>query len=133
MKTIITCLVLLMSVSAMSAEIVDCQIDGVTVKNVVVPSAQATSSIQAVLDSDKEMAVKKQTIRSLIFIDSVSIGDGDSLCELATTQYKVTNEKCSKVVGSRDLAESVIDSDDLDATLECKIGVSAQMLMQFNL
>jgi len=133
MKTVLASLVLLLSASAMSAEIIDCQIDGVVVKNVVVPSAQATSSIQSVLDSDKELAVKKQTIRSLIFIESASIGDGDSLCDLATKQYKVSSEKCSKVTGSRDLAESVIDSDDLDASLECKIGVSAQMLMQFNL
>ncbi len=134
MKKLISIFALLLSVNSMAAEIKNCKLEGRTLSNIVVPSTQAVESINSVLLSRTTVAKQREQIKSILYIEGVSIGDGKSLCDLAKKTYKVNNE-CEKVLASRDLIDLIIeDSSDIeDLTLECKVGINAKLLMEFKM
>ncbi|MBC7538752.1 MAG: hypothetical protein H7281_08025 [Bacteriovorax sp.] len=136
MKKMTAALLLLLSVNAFSAQIQNCKFEqGTNIRNVVILNDKGNSSIQKILSSSKSTDEKKDQIKRILFIESVSIGDGNSVCELASKQYKVTEEKCQKVMKSSDLLSLTLEETDEsdNISLECKIGVNAKLLMQFNM
>ncbi len=134
MKTLTAMALLLLSLNLFAAEVVDCSIDGTIVKNVVVLNDAGNESIQKILGSKKSLEEKKDLIKRVLFIETVSIADGKSVCELSTKSYNVEEEKCLRVMKSRDLMSAILeDSSDIEATLACKIGVTAKLQMQFNM
>lgn len=135
MKVLTTMALLLLSLNAFSANIQDCQVDTTKVKGVVVLNESGNSKILEIKTSTNSEQGKKDLIKKILYIESVSIGDGKSFCELATKQYKVTEEKCLKVMKSSDLISSILEEYDESENigLECVIGVNAKLLMQFNM
>lgn len=134
MKILTVMALILLSMNIFAAEIENCKIDGTVVTNVVVLNNSGVESIQKILDSKKSEEEKRDLIKRVLYIETVSIADGKSICELATTTYNVSEEKCMSVMKSRDLMESILeDSSDIQATLACKIGVTSKLQMQFNM
>ncbi|MBC7712972.1 MAG: hypothetical protein H7177_06520 [Rhizobacter sp.] len=135
MKVLMTTAMLLLSVNAFSATIQDCIVEGKLVPNVVLLNSAGTEGIQKILDSKDSVEMKKNLIKRILYIETLSIGDGNSVCEIATKRYNVSEEKCLKVMKSSDLMSAILEeSDPSEApTLECKIGVTAMLSMQFNM
>ena len=135
MKVLTTMALLLLSLNAFSANIQDCQVDTTKVKDVVVLNEAGNSKILEIKTSTNSEQGKKDLIKKILYIESVSIGDGKSFCELATKEYKVTEAKCLKVMKSSDLISSILEEYDESENigLECVIGVNAKLLMQFNM
>ncbi len=134
MKNLISLFAVLLSVNTMAAEVKNCKLEGSTLSNIVVPSKQATDSINSVLLSRTTIAKQREQIKSILYIEGISIGDDKSLCDLAKKTYKVNNE-CGKVLASRDLIDLIMeDSSDIqDLTLDCKVGINAKLLMEFKM
>lgn len=134
MKTLSAIVLLFLSVNAFSAVIQDCQVEGAKVKGIVVLNEAGTNSIQKILDSKKSTAEKKAIIKKILYVETVSIGDGNSVCELAAKQYKVSEEKCLNVMKSSDVLSTILEEvDESEATLDCRIGITAKLLMEFNM
>ena len=135
MKALTTMALLVLSLNAFSANIQDCQVDTTKVKDVVVLNETGNSKILEIKTSTNSEQGKKDLIKKILYIESISIGDGKGFCELATKQYKVTEEKCLKVMKSSDLISSILEEYDESENigLECVIGVNAKLLMQFNM
>lgn len=128
-------LLLLSMNTVMAAEIKNCQVEGSLVKNVITLNEAGTQGIQKILDSSEPSEIKKDLIKRLLFIETVSIGDGNSVCELAVKNYDVKEEKCLRVMKSSDLMSTILEESDPseNISLECKIAVTAKLLMQFNM
>lgn len=135
MKILTTTTLMFFSLNAFSASIQDCQVDTTKVKGVVVLNEAGNSKIREIKTSTNSEQDKKDLIKKILYIESVSVGNGNSFCELATKEYKVTEEKCLKVMKSRDLISSILEEYDESEHigLECVIGVNAKLLMQFNM
>lgn len=134
MKNLISIFAVLLSVNSMAAEIKNCKLEGKTLSNIVVPNATAVKSIQSVIESHITEAKQREQIKSLLYIEGSSIGDGKGLCELARKTYKVNNE-CEEVLASNVLIDLILeDSSDInDLTLGCKVGINAKILMEFKM
>lgn len=134
MKALSAIALLFLSVNAFSAQVQDCKIGDTILKNVVILNNEGAESIQKILDSSKSLEEKKDLIKRIIYIETLSIGDGKSVCELATKQYNVTEEKCMKVMKSKDLISVILeDATDIDLSLNCRIGAEAKIHMEFNM
>lgn len=135
MKVLTATALMIFSLNAFSASIQDCQVDSTKLKGIVVLNDVGNSKIQEIKNSNNSEQGKKELIKSILYIESLSIGDGKSFCDLASKEYKVTEEKCLKVMKSRDLISSILEEYDESENikLECVIGVNAKLLMQFNM
>lgn len=136
MKKMTAAVLFLISANAFSAQIQNCTFEqGTIVRNVVLLNDTGNSGIQEILSSKKTDDEKKDQIKRIFYIETLSVGDGKSVCELATKQYNVTKEKCEKVMKSRDMLALTLEETDAadNISLECKIGVNAKLLMQFNM
>lgn len=135
MKALTTTALMFLSLNAFSASIQECQVDSTKLKGIVVLNEAGNSKIEEIKKLNKSELEKKDLIKTILYIESVSIGDGKSFCELASKEYKVTEEKCLKVMKSRDLISSILEEYDESENieLECVIGVNAKLLMQFNM
>ncbi len=134
MKALAAIALLLLSLNALSAQVQDCKYGSTTLKNVVVLNDAGAESIQKILDTKKSLEEKKDLIKRVLYIETVSIGDGKSVCELATKQYNVSEEKCMRVMKSSDLLSVILeDASDIDLSLNCRIGAEAGIQMGFNM
>jgi hypothetical protein len=124
---------MVLATNAFSAQVKNCKVEGTLVKNVVTLSDEGNKVVANILLSEKSNEEKKKLIKSALFVESVNIGDGNSVCDIAKKQYNVTEEKCSSVMRSRDLLELIVDDQSTDVALDCKIGVNAKLLMQFKM
>ena len=135
MKVFILTALLILSTNTFGAAIEDCKVDNTVVQNVVVLNGTGISSIADIVNSNKSADVKNNLIKKILYIETVSNGAGSSVCELAVKKYNVTEEKCLKVMKSSDLIATILEESTPDetTTLECKIGVTAKLLMSFNM
>lgn len=125
----------LMSLQAFGAEIKTCSYNNKKIEGVVVPGKVATESIQKVLSSNKSSEEKAASIKSLLYIEGISLGDGSSLCEVAVLEYGVTEEKCMKVLRTNDVISQIMSdySDVRNLTLECQIGLEIGVQLGFKM
>lgn len=125
----------LLSLQAFSAETKTCSYKNKKIDGVVVPGKVATESIQKVLSSNKSSEEKAASIKSLLYIEGISLGDGSSLCEVAVLEYGVTEEKCMKVLRTNDVISQIMSdySDIRNLTLECQIGLEIGVQLGFKM
>jgi hypothetical protein len=125
-------LALMISFNSFAGELKTCKIQGQVFRNTVVPNDVAIKSITKILNSKETDLEKSNKIKSILFIEGVSVGDGKSLCDLAVANYNVTQEKCMDTLKSSELLHDILDQD-LKGSLSCKIGLSAKLLMSFKM
>lgn len=134
MKKVLLALGLILSMNTFSAELVTCKIEGTTQKNVIVPDREVINSIINVLNSSKNEIEKIKTIKSALYIDAISIGDGKSFCDLASKNYSVDQEKCVKLLKSTDFANQILIENELNPNkLACMIGMNAKVILGFKM
>ncbi|MBC7427348.1 MAG: hypothetical protein H7336_01970 [Bacteriovorax sp.] len=135
MKTLTAISLLALSLNAFSAVVQDCKVENNVVQNVVVLKPEGTAAIQKILDTKDSAEMKQNLIKRILYIETLSIGDGISVCELAVSKYKVSEEKCLKVMKSSDLMSAIMEESDPSETtsLECIIGVTAKLSMLFSM
>ena len=85
--------------------------------------------------SNKSSEEKAASIKSLLYIEGISLGDGSSLCEVAVLEYGVTEEKCMKVLRTNDVISQIMSdySDIRNLTLECQIGLEIGVQLGFKM
>lgn len=125
MKKLLLVASLLLSSLSFAAEIKRCELQGQVVEKAVVPSEQTVSTIKTVLRSEMTEEGKRKIIKSALFIDGASIGDGTSFCELV----KVEDQKCLKALTSSDVADALFDEDFASEDLGCVIGVTTMLFL----
>lgn len=121
--------IFLFSFCAISAEVITCHFpSGAQVSNVVVLNEKVLEEIQSILNSSKTLSLKTQEIKKSL------AGDAE-LCAIAPAIYNVSLEKCLRTLHSNDIVAAIYDDsiDVKDIPLACKIGVTAKLLMQFNM
>lgn len=135
MKKSVIVFMALLSLQTFGAEIKTCFYNNKKIEGVVVPGQVSTESIQKVLSSSKTNAEKAASIKSLLYIEGISLGDGSSLCEVAVLEYAVTEEKCMKVLRTNDVISQIMSdySDVRNLTLECQIGLEIGVQLGFKM
>lgn len=135
MKAFILVAATLASFNSFGASIKDCDIAGRTMNNVIVPSAVGTKSIKKILNSQKTEEQKTELVKKVLYVEGVSIGDGKSICDLAQSTYSTSEETCMDVLDSDDLLVSIMENyEEAEfGELDCVIGVSAKLFMQFKM
>jgi hypothetical protein len=132
--TLLFCLSLL-SLSAFSSEVVSCKAYGRTFSNVIVPSEITVESIDKAIKSNKTNEEKIRIISSLLYIDAVSLGDGDSFCELAFNNQGIPMAKCLKAMKTEDIIQQIIkDANEPEVeNLKCRIGLELAVQLGFKM
>lgn len=135
MKIAALILLSVLSSQSFSAEIKSCSLNGTVLKNIVVPNKATSKSIEGIILSNKTKAEKLSLIKSLLYIEGVSIGDGKSFCELSLKAYNTSEEKCMRVLRTDDvLNQFLVDNSDMkDLTVECLIGIELGMQLGFKM
>jgi hypothetical protein len=134
MKIFITTSLMLISLNAFSATVKDCQTKSDLRKDVIVVSGAGIESIKKILSSKETQEKKKELAKSILSIESLSIGDGNSVCEMASSKYAVKEEHCMDVMKSDDLVSALVEGGSAtDESLDCSIGVTSKLLMIFDM
>jgi hypothetical protein len=133
MKILICLLAMSFSLNSFSAEVKNCLIQGKKINNIIVPSNTTIKSIDLVLKSDKSRAEKEKSILANLYVEAVSIGDGKSMCDLATKKYNISQEKCEAVLTTTDTIHDLFSADFKNVSTECNIGVSAHFFFGFKM
>lgn len=137
MKTLIFAFSILISTAAMSAQIKNCRVENKEIKNIVVLNDINVNAISNILNSSDSASDKSSAIKGVLLTEATSIGLGNSFCELASKSYKIkgnAKDKCYKTLKSSDLIHEILDVETEKMTsLNCKIGITAKLLMEFDL
>lgn len=125
----------LFSLNAFSSDVVSCKAYGKTIHNVIVPSQITVDSIDKAIKSNRTEEEKVSTISSLLYIDAVSLGEGDSFCELAFNNQNVSMEKCLKAMRTKDIIKQIIKNADEQEVenLACRIGLEIGVQLGFRM
>jgi len=135
MKIAMLVLLSTFSFQIFSAEIKSCSMNGNILKNVVVPSKATSKSIEGIILSSKSREEKISSMKNLLYVDGLSVGDGKSFCELSLKAYNANEEKCLRVLRTDDvLNQLLVDNSDVkDLTIECLIGLELGVQLGFRM
>ncbi len=130
MKSLLAIIVLSATFNTFAAEKV-CSVEGNKIK-VTVPSKVAVTSINKVLNSTISEQEKVKSIKSLLYIDGISIGDSKSFCDQIVAKKLADQEKCLDALTSSEVIHDILDTTT-GVSLDCRIGITAHLLLNFNM